>query len=83
VARTVQARLDGRAEEDLALLRSEGWNDSEAIRTALREAASRRRRRSAVRSEAEAAASDERDLAEAARVRADMDSLAAPWPKAG
>jgi hypothetical protein len=81
VARTVQARLDRLAEEDLAVLRREGHNDSEAIRVALREAAERRRRRSALRLEAEEAASDPDDRAEARRVRAEMDTLAAPWPE--
>ena len=78
--RTVQARLDERAEQDLAVLRDEGRSDSEAIRVALREAAERRRRRSALRVEAEAAASDPEDLAEALRVRRAMDAIAAPWP---
>jgi hypothetical protein len=82
MARTVQARLDERAEDDLALLRGEVDNDSEAIRLALRESADRRRRRSALRAEAELAASDPDDLAEARRVREDMDMLAAPWPEA-
>jgi hypothetical protein len=81
VARTVQARLDRLAEEDLAVLRREGHNDSEAIRVALREAAERRRGRSALRLEAEEAASDPEDRAEARRVRAEMDALAAPWPE--
>jgi hypothetical protein len=81
MARTVQARLDRRAEEDLALLRNEGHNDSDAIRLALHEAAERRRQRSALRLEAEAASSDPQDLAEARRVRAEMDALAAPWPE--
>jgi Arc/MetJ-type ribon-helix-helix transcriptional regulator len=81
MARTVQARLDKLAEADLALLRNEGHNDSEAIRLALREAAEKRRRRSALRLEANAAASDAEDLAEARRVRAEMDALAAPWPE--
>jgi Arc/MetJ-type ribon-helix-helix transcriptional regulator len=81
VARTVQARLDAHAERDLALLRNEGHNDSEAIRVALREAAERRRRKSALRAEAELAAADVADLAEARRVRAEMDELAAPWPE--
>jgi hypothetical protein len=80
MARTVQARLDRRAEENLALLRNEGHNDSDAIRIALHEAAERRRRRTALRLEAEAAGSDPQDLAEARRVRAEMDALAAPWP---
>lgn len=77
--RTVQARLDARAEDDLAVLRDEGHTDSDAIRVALREAAERRRRKSALRLEAEAAASDPEDRAEARRVRAEMDALAAVW----
>jgi hypothetical protein len=81
MARTVQARLDERAERDLALLRNEGRNDSEAIRMALGEAAERRRRRSALRAEAREAANDPEDLAETARVRAEMDAVAAPWPE--
>jgi hypothetical protein len=80
MSRTVQARLDALAQRDLALLRNEGHNDSDAIRLALHEAAERRRRRSAVRAEAQAASSDAEDLAEMRRVRADMDALAAPWP---
>ncbi len=81
MARTVQARLDENAEDDLALLRNEGHNDSDAIRVALREAAERRRRRSALRLEAEAAGSDRDDLAEARRVRSEMDAIAVPWPE--
>ncbi|MGD0716060.1 MAG: hypothetical protein ABSB24_18070 [Gaiellaceae bacterium] len=77
--RTVQARLDDRSEQDLAVLRDEGHTDSEAIRLALREAAERRRRKSALRLEAEAAAADPDDLADALRVRAEMDALAAAW----
>ena len=78
----MQARLDERAEDDLALLRGEVANDSEAIRLALRESAERRRRRSVVRAEALRAAADPEDLAEARRVRQDMDAVAAPWPEA-
>jgi Arc/MetJ-type ribon-helix-helix transcriptional regulator len=81
MARTIQARLDPRAEDDLAVLRNEGHNDSDAIRVALHEAAERRRRKSALRLEAQAAASDPDDLAEARRIRAEMDALAAPWPE--
>jgi hypothetical protein len=81
VPRTVQARLDERAEDDLALIRGEVANDSEAIRLALRESAARRRRRSAVREEALRAASDPDDLAEAQRLRRAMDAIAAPWPQ--
>jgi hypothetical protein len=79
----VQARLDARSERDLAVLRNEGLSDSEAVRLALHEAAELRRRRSALRLEAEAAASDPADVAEARRVRADMDAIAAAWDDAG
>jgi len=81
MARTVQARLDSRAEEDLAVLLNEGRNDSEAIRVALREAAQRRRSRSFLRAEAELTAADPADAAEARRVRQEMDRLAVPWPE--
>jgi hypothetical protein len=83
MARTIQARLDERSEEDLALLRNEGHSDSEAVRLALHEAAELRRRKSALRLEAEAAASDPDDLAEARRVREQMDAIAAAWSDAG
>jgi hypothetical protein len=82
MARTVQARLDDRSEDDLALLRNEGRTDSEAIRLALHEAAERRRRRSSVRLEAEAAAADPADLAEALRIRTEMDEIAVIWGEA-
>src|SRR5436309_12972493 len=81
--RTVQARLDERSEQDLALLRNEGHSDSEAIRVALHEAAELRRRKSAVRLEAEAAAADPDDLAETLRVREAMDAIAAALNDAG
>jgi hypothetical protein len=76
MTRTVQVRLDARAEADLALLRSEGHNDSDAIRLALAEGAARRRRREALRLEAQRAANDPDDLAEARRVRAALDEIA-------
>ena len=79
VARTVQARLDDRSERDLSVLRNEGHSDSEAIRLALHEAAELRRRKSALRLEASAAAADPDDRAEARRVRMEMDAIAAAW----
>ena len=42
MTRKVQARLDERAQHDLAVLRNEGHNDSDAIQLALHEAAERR-----------------------------------------
>jgi hypothetical protein len=79
MARTVQARLDERSEQDLAVLRNEGHSDSAAIRLALHEAAERRRRKSALRLEAQRAAADPDDVAESRRVRAEMDAIAAAW----
>jgi hypothetical protein len=79
MARTVQARLDDRSEQDLAVLRNEGHSDSAAIRLALHEAAERRRRKSALRLEAQRAAADPDDVAESRRVRAEMDAIAAAW----
>lgn len=83
VPRTVQARLDERSEQDLAVLKNEGHTDSEAIRLALHEAAELRRRKSALRLEAEAAGADPEDLAEARRVREEMDAIAAAWNDVG
>jgi hypothetical protein len=79
MSRTVQARLDERSERDLAVLRNEGFSDSEAVRLALHEAAEQRRRRSSLRLEAEATAADPQDVAEARRVRVDMDLIASAW----
>ena len=77
--RTVQARLDERSEQDLAVLRNEGHSDSEAIRLALHESAELRRRKSALRLEAQAAAADPSDLAESLRIRRELDAVAAAW----
>jgi len=68
-------RLDEPAESALATLRAGGDNESEAVRRALREAAERRRTRSALREEARRLALDESDRAETAAVRAEMDAL--------
>jgi hypothetical protein len=59
-----------------------GITTQTAIRLALREAAERRRRRTALRAEAQMAATDPEDLADARRVREEMDAVAAPWPEA-
>jgi hypothetical protein len=61
------------------VLRNDGHSDSEAIRPALHETAELRRRTNALRLEAEAGAADPGDLAEALRVRAEMDAIAAAW----
>ncbi len=79
----MQARLDESSEQDLAVLRNEGHSDSAAIRLALHESANRRRRRSALRLEAELAAADPEDVAEMRRVRAEMDAIAAAFTDIG
>jgi Arc/MetJ-type ribon-helix-helix transcriptional regulator len=52
--------------------------DSEAVRTALREAAARRRVRAAIREEVEGLASDEGDREEMRVIREQMAELAPP-----
>jgi hypothetical protein len=51
-------------------------------RLAPREAANSRSRKSVLRLEAKTASADPDDLAEARRVRAEMDALAAAWAEA-
>lgn len=76
VPRSIHVRLDEPASAALDLLRAEGLSDSEAVRTALREAAAHRRRRSAVRAEARALAADPSDQAEMRAIREQMHELA-------
>jgi hypothetical protein len=56
----------------------DGLTDSEAGRTALREAASRRRLRSAIRDEVRRLAADERDREEMRIIREQLAELAPP-----
>lgn len=76
MARALHVRLDAQSELALALIRSRGVTDSEAVRTALCALADQYRSRAAVRAEVEALASDPADLAEAAAVRRLMQELA-------
>lgn len=80
-SKVVRARLDLASEDGLAVLMREGRNESEAVRTALVEAADRRRRRSALADEARRLADDKADRAEVRSVRADMEALAPDWPE--
>jgi Arc/MetJ-type ribon-helix-helix transcriptional regulator len=57
-------------------VRAEGLSDSEAVRTALREAAARRRARSALRDEVRRLAAEETDREEMRLVREQMAELA-------
>jgi hypothetical protein len=82
VSRSLHVRLDDSSAAALGVIRDgDALSDSEAVRTALREAASRRRSRSALAAEVERLAADESDRAARARVMADMDALAADWPE--
>jgi hypothetical protein len=60
----------------LELVRAGGLTDSEAVRTALREAAARRRARSAIREEVCALAANEVDREEMRVIREQMAELA-------
>jgi len=71
-------RLDEASVAALDVVRADGLNDSDAVRTALREAADRRRSRSAVRDEARRLAADADDREEMRLIREQMDELTPP-----
>jgi hypothetical protein len=62
----------------LQLVRATGMSDSDAVRTALREAAARRRARGSVRDEVLRLAADDGDREEMALIREQMAELAPP-----
>jgi hypothetical protein len=76
MARSLHVRLDDAAASALQIVRADGLTDSEAVRTALREAAARRRVRSAIRDEVQLLAADEADREEMRRVREELAQLA-------
>ena len=76
MARSLHVRLDEASAVALRVIRSEGLTDSEAVRTALQEAAARRLARSAIRDEARRLAADERDREEMRIVREQLAELA-------
>jgi antitoxin component of RelBE/YafQ-DinJ toxin-antitoxin module len=78
MARSLHVRLDDATAAALEVVRSEGLTDSEAVRTALREAAARRRVRSALRDEVRRLAADKADRDEMRLVRQQMAELAPP-----
>ena len=69
-------RLDDSSSAALNVIRNEGLSDSEAVRTALREAAARRRTRSSIAAEVALLAADETDRAEMRTIREHMAELA-------
>ncbi|HEX6491272.1 MAG TPA: hypothetical protein VF002_07845 [Gaiellaceae bacterium] len=78
MGRSLHVRLDDASATALEIIRGDGLTDSEAVRTALREAANRRRVRSAIRDEVRLLAADERDRAEMRIVREQLAGLAPP-----
>jgi Arc/MetJ-type ribon-helix-helix transcriptional regulator len=76
VARSLHVRLDDASAAALDVVRASGMSDSEAVRTALREAAARRRVRSALREEVRQVAADEGDREEMRIIREQMAELA-------
>jgi Arc/MetJ-type ribon-helix-helix transcriptional regulator len=74
--RSVHVRLDETSAAALDIVRGDGLSDSEAVRTALREAAARRRVRSAIREEVKRIAADERDRDEMRLIRDQLAELA-------
>ena len=74
--RSLHVRLDDSSLAALEIVRGDGLTDSEAVRTALREAAARRRIRSAIREEVRRVAADESDREEMRIVREQMADLA-------
>jgi hypothetical protein len=81
MARSLHVRLDDTSAAALEIVRAGGMTDSEAVRTALREAAARRRARSAIRDEVRRVAADEADRREMQAIREQMADLA-PSPPA-
>jgi hypothetical protein len=78
MARSLHVRLDDDSAAALEVVRASGMSDSEAVRTALREAAARRRARSALREEVLRLAADEGDREEMRIVREQIAALAPP-----
>ena len=76
MARSLHVRLDDASSAALDVVRAGGLTDSEAVRTALREAAARRRVRSAIRAEVRTLAADQTDREEMRMIREQMAELA-------
>lgn len=81
MAKSLHVRLDDSSAAALAVVRAAGMTDSEAVRTALREAAARRRVRSALAEEVGRLAADEFDREEMRIVREQLAELAPTPPE--
>lgn len=78
MVRSLHVRLDDASATALEIVRAGSMSDSEAVRLALREAAARRRMRSAVRDEVRRLAVDEHDREEMRLIREQLAELAPP-----
>jgi len=76
MARSLHVRLDDASAAALEIVRAGELSDSEAVRTALREAAARRRLRSALRDEVRTLSADAQDREEMRLVREQLAELA-------
>jgi hypothetical protein len=74
--KALHVRLDDASAAALEVVRGDGLTDSEAVRTALREAAARRRVRSAIREEVRRLSADHNDREEMRLVREQLPALA-------
>jgi Arc/MetJ-type ribon-helix-helix transcriptional regulator len=76
MARSLHVRLDESSAAALRVVREESGSDSEAVRTALRETAARRRARTSLVAEVERLAADEGDREEMRIIREQLAELA-------
>ena len=76
--RSLHVRLDDSSAAALKVVRADGLTDSEAVRTALRESAARRRTRAAIREEVRRLSADQRDRDEMRIIREQMAELEPP-----
>jgi hypothetical protein len=77
----VRARLDDESRMALRLMVRMGMTESEAVRTALVEAATARSTDEALRAECERLMADPEQAAHTMRIRHEMDELLPPWPE--
>lgn len=76
VSRSLHVRLDDSSAAALSIVRGGAMSDSEAVRTALRESAARRRARSSIAEEVRRLAAADADRAEMQVIREQMAELA-------
>lgn len=75
MARSIHVRLDDASAAALDIVRATEMTESEAVRTALQEAAARRRVRSTIQNEVAQLAKDAADRAEMHLIREEMAGL--------